>query len=166
MRQDRGGRSGWCRRWPSHPPSCIAEALIGVRRTASLARGPESGGGQARPAGLGAQPDLRIVRIASADAELRKTLIDECLAGCLIALHGARDWMAVNGQGNARRISLRCLPRGGPITCWRPFLGCGVVCRRGATVAPSADRNPPWEATWWRLPVLQTQGASRDGGCG
>jgi len=124
-------------------------------------RDPESGGGEARPAGLGAQPDLRIVRIASADAELRKTLIDECLAGCLIALHGARDWMAVNGQGNARRISLRCLPRGGPITCWRPFLGCGVVCRTGATVAPSADRNAPWEATWWRLPVLKTQGASR-----
>src|SRR5882757_4444450 len=78
---------------------------------ASLARDPKSGGGEARPAGLGAQPDLRIVRIASADAELRKTLIDECLAGCLIVLDGAGDWMAVNGQGNARRISLRCLPR-------------------------------------------------------
>lgn len=73
--------------------------------------------------GLGAQPNLRIVRIASADAELRKTLIDECLAGCLIALDGARNWMGVKGQGNARRISLQCLPRGGPITGWRPIPG-------------------------------------------
>src|SRR5258708_1094398 len=103
-------------------------------------RDPESGGGEARPAGLGAQPDLRIVRIASADAELRKTLIYECLAGCLITLDGARNWMAVNGQGNARRISLRCLPRGGPITCWRPIDDAVALRRSGRRCG--GRRNP------------------------
>src|SRR5258707_11299791 len=85
-------------------------------------RDPKSGGGEARPAGLGAQPDLRIVRIASADAELRETLIYECLAGCLIALDGARDWMAVNGRAtydgfrcDVCRAAVRS-PAGGPLT--------------------------------------------------